>query len=342
MVMKKIGAMVLSFSLMGWLVFPQVVFSAEKDGKNKNVPAEEVKKSVYTVAVLPFEASGDELKNVAPEVSQLMTTYLSGKEGISLVERDKLDKAISEMGLGISGTVDPQTAAQIGKIVGAKILISGRVFAVQSELFLVAKIIGAETSQVLAESVSLLVKNSYADATQQLADKVVATITAQGEVLVAEKKTEHDTLEDLKLLTEGKQNLPTIAVTMTERHVGQPALDPAAETELNLSLSSLGFKLLDAAKTTEQPDIEITGEAFSEFGMRNGNLVSCKGRVEVKVLEHSTGKIIAVDRQTEVAVDLSEQIAGKAAIQKAAKEIAIRIVPKILDSLKDAKAFVSE
>ena len=206
MVTKKIGAMVLSLSLMGWLALPQAVFSAETDGQEQNVPAEEVKKDVYTVAVLPFEASGDELKNVAPEVSQLMTTYLSGKEGISLVERDKLDKAISEMGLGISGTVDPQTAAQIGKIVGAKILISGRVFAVQSELFLVAKIIGTETSQVLAESVSLPVKNSYADATQQLADKVVATITAQGEVLVAEKKTEHDTLEDC-LATLGAQRL---------------------------------------------------------------------------------------------------------------------------------------
>ena len=62
----------------------------------------------------------------------------------------------------------------------------------------------------------------------------------------------------------------------------------------------------------------VTGEAFSEFAGRHGDLVSVKARVEVKAVDRKTGKVLAVDRQTAVAVDLAEQVAGKTALQEAA------------------------
>jgi len=62
--------------------------------------------------------------------------------------------------------------------------------------------------------------------------------------------------------------------------------------------------------------------------MRKGNLVSCRARVEIKVRDKATGQLLAVDRQTSVAVDLSEQIAGKTALQQAAAELAERVIPK--------------
>ena len=40
--------------------------------------------------------------------------------------------------------------------------------------------------------------------------------------------------------------------------------------------------------------------------------------------------MLATDRQTAVVVDLTEQIAGKAALQKAAAEIAERMLPKLV------------
>jgi hypothetical protein len=75
--------------------------------------------------------------------------------------------------------------------------------------------------------------------------------------------------------------------------------------------------------------VELVGEAFSELGMRKGNLISCKARVELKAIQKSTGKILAIDRQTSVAVDLSEQIAAKSALQKAAQVLA----PRFLDTM---------
>jgi hypothetical protein len=84
-------------------------------------------------------------------------------------------------------------------------------------------------------------------------------------------------------------------------------------------------------KSEAKPEIEFVGEAFSEFGMRKGNLISCKARVELKVRSKANGQILAVDRQTSVAVDLSEQVAAKTALQNAAAELAERVIPTVVN-----------
>jgi hypothetical protein len=76
--------------------------------------------------------------------------------------------------------------------------------------------------------------------------------------------------------------------------------------------------------------VEITGEAFSAIGLRKGNLVSCKSRVEVKVHDVSARKLITVERETSVAVDVAEQPAAKTALQNAAAELAERLLPKLV------------
>ena len=86
-------------------------------------------------------------------------------------------------------------------------------------------------------------------------------------------------------------------------------------------------------RSTAKADVEITGEAFSAFGLRRGNLISCKARVEVKAHARKDGKVLAVDRETNVSVDITEQTAAKTALQLAAAELAGRLAPKlILDS----------
>jgi hypothetical protein len=83
-------------------------------------------------------------------------------------------------------------------------------------------------------------------------------------------------------------------------------------------------------KSDKKPDIEITGQAFSAYGMRKGNLVSCRSRIEVKIHERIGGKILVQDSQTSVAVDIAEQTAAKTALQNAADELAERLLPKLV------------
>ena len=82
--------------------------------------------------------------------------------------------------------------------------------------------------------------------------------------------------------------------------------------------------------STNKADIEITGEAFSEYGMTKGNLQSCRARIEIKARDVASGNIIAVDRQTSVAVDLAELVAAKSALQDGAGELAERVIPEMV------------
>jgi hypothetical protein len=145
--------------------------------------------------------------------------------------------------------------------------------------------------------------------------------------LIAKVETREDRIAKIKKSIAGS-NPPSVSIKIGERHFGQPVIDPAAETELGLILKESGFNLVDD-KSPEKAEVEITGDAFSAFGMRKGNLISCKARVEVKVRKR-TGEILAVDRQTSVAVDVTEQSAAKNALQIATADLAEPLAPKLV------------
>ena len=283
----------------------------------------------FAVAVLQFAGDSEPMREIGGEMAALVAASLATNPRLILVERTELDAALAELELGLSGTVSPTTAARLGFLTGAKILVSGRILAQRNELTLLAKIIGTETTRMLAETVTFDVEASRVDAARQLAGQIGSAIEARGGELLASEVPGTDAMAELRALVAGK-DLPTVSVAIDESHVGRPVLDPAAETEIGLLLQSLGFKLLDRGSAAAPVDIELVGEAFSEFGLRTGNLVSCKGHVEVRAIERSSGRILAIDRQTEVAVDVGEEIAGKEAIQKAAAAVGARIIARIV------------
>jgi hypothetical protein len=279
---------------------------------------------ILTVAVFNFESKDEAVRDLGPKVAALITAALSADPQIITVERAELEKVMGEQEMGLSGTVSPETAAKVGHLTGAKVLVTGRVFTVDKETIIVAKVIGAETSRVYGDMASGTPASSITDLSSALARKIASIVTEKADTLVAKVESRESRIGRIKKSVKSSP-IPSVSVKIGERHFGQTVIDPAAETELELILKECGFTLV-GDKSPAKADIEITGEAFSAFGMRKGNLVSCKSRIEIKV-QKRTGEMLTTDRQTSVGVDIAEQTAAKTALQNAALDIAERLVP---------------
>jgi hypothetical protein len=283
---------------------------------------------VLTVAVFDFESKDEAVRDLGPKVATLVNANLSAEPQLITVERAELEKALGEQELGLSGTVTPDSAAKVGQLTGAKVLVTGRVFKADEQTIIVAKIIGTETSRVYGEVVTGKPGAAITDLSAELAKKIAADVTQKGDTLVAKVESREDQVAKIKKKL-GDKKLPAVSVKISEQHFGQFVIDPAAQTELSLILQQCGFTVVDSG-STNKPDVEISGEALSEFGMQKGNLKSCRARIEIKARDVASGNIISEDRQTSVAVDLAEHIAAKTALQNGADEMAERLLPKLV------------
>ena len=284
-----------------------------------------------SVAVFNFQnAESGKLANKGAEAALLLSTQLSTSPEIMLVERQELEKALGEQELGLSGTVSTETAAKVGNLVGAKVLITGRVFEAGSKSYIVVKIIGTETSRVFGEAVTFADASALDKAVGELAPKVAAIIKSQGAALVAKVEDPAARLDHLKKAVAGKK-LPSVVISVSEQHLSRAVIDPAVETELKLTLQQLGFEVIDQKESVKTADVTIRGEAITEAAGRHGNLISCRSRVELKAVHNPDGKLLLADRQTDIAVDLAESTAAKSALENAARKLIDRLVPKIAE-----------
>lgn len=287
----------------------------------------EEKQTIYAAAILPFQERGMGAKGYGEKVADLLFASLASDPHIWLVERADLDKALAEQEIGAAGMADAESAARIGKLTGAKLFITGSVIDAEPNLHLVAKVISTESGRVAGESV----KGRFSDSIDSLAGSLAAAISRvvaeRGRELVPSVAEAPDRLAAIKQAL-GDRPRPRLEVRIVERHIGQGAPDPAAETEFIKLAREAGFPVV-GPNSTEKADIVVQGEAFSELAMRRGNLVSVKARVEIKATDRAGGDLIATDRQTGVAVDLAEHIAGKAALQEAAAMLAERLLPRL-------------
>jgi hypothetical protein len=282
-----------------------------------------------TVAVLDFQTSGEKLDKKGSEVALLLGTHLSTAPNVLLVERQEIEKILSEQEIGLGGAVTPESAAKVGALTGAKVLITGRLFESGNQLYLVAKIMSTETGRVYGEMTTLPNVAGMDKAATELSGKIDGVIAKHADALVAKSEDPAKRIERLKKIVSGKK-IPTVMVQVTERHLSHAVIDPAVQTEIELTLQQLGFEVITEKDATKKAEVIISGEAFSELGMRRGNLVSCRSRIEIHLTQADNGKLLLSDRQTDVAVDLAENIAAKKALENGARKLIDRFISKLV------------
>jgi len=82
-------------------------------------------------AALTKKIAVTEFRNDRPNISgkieaDLAKHKLDGKQYFTVVSRQDLNKVLAEQKVGSSGLIDPKTATQVGKLIGAQAIISGK------------------------------------------------------------------------------------------------------------------------------------------------------------------------------------------------------------------------
>jgi len=310
------------------------VFVAPGEAKEQSA-AESNSVASVTVAIIDFESKAPGNPELGSQVSDILTARLSIYDQFQLVERKKLEKLLKEHEMNLTGMVETGQAVKVGRMIGARLMIFGRAFTVDKDLYFVAKIVGTETSRVKGVMAKGNMEGSLSEVIDQLVDKLVEGLEKWTPQLLPKNQKLVNRIARLKRRLKDKK-LPTVAIVVPESHVNRRVVDPAAETEIKQIFQKVGFNVIavKGQKGAEDPyvkdvDIMITGEGFSEFGARIGGLVSCAARLEVQATHRTSRKIITSERTTRRAVDLSEAIAAKTALQAAGHELAIKLVEKI-------------
>jgi len=335
---SRVWCVVVVASLIsGGVVYGKETEEAATPEKNQATASVKAVDSV-TVAIIDFESKAPGNPDLGQQLGDVLTARLSIYDQFRLVERKKLQELLQEHQLNLSGMVETEQATKVGKMLGARIMVFGRAFTVDRDLYLVAKIVGTETSLVKGVIVKGKLESNLSDIIDQLVDKLVEGLEKWASQLLPKTEKFQNRMKVLKQQLQGKE-LPSVAIVIPEFHINRPVVDPAAQTEVKKIFKEVGFEVIEAKGP--QPagaDIMITGEGFSEFGARIGGLVSCLARLEVQATYRISQRIVASERTTRRSVDLSEAIAGKTALQAAGHELAIKLIEKIaLDIYKDVK-----
>src|SRR5688572_8077844 len=80
------------------------------------------------VALLDFDANMPGNAELGKQITEALTAVLTGEAGFTLVDRAAMHRTLQEHELNLTGLVNPDQAARIGKLVGAKVLVTGKAF----------------------------------------------------------------------------------------------------------------------------------------------------------------------------------------------------------------------
>lgn len=131
------------------------------------------------VAVLPFEDGGwkdmekEDRAALAVGLQQFLLNELQQNTNLRIVERNALRQVLDEIDLGTSGRVDAETAARIGRIVGARYVVLGTFTDLGgSQPMLTGRIVSVETTEVLRGEQALGESDEMYQMVVQLAGRV--------------------------------------------------------------------------------------------------------------------------------------------------------------------------
>lgn len=107
------------------------------------------------IAVLSFENGGsygkdkEDFDALRKGIAAMLISELAQNRNVRLVDRGEIQRLLDEQGLAVAERVDRETAAKIGKLVGARYMIAGSFIDLYGDFRVDARIIDVETGEIL-------------------------------------------------------------------------------------------------------------------------------------------------------------------------------------------------
>jgi hypothetical protein len=302
-----------------------------------------------TIAIINYETKKVS-ESTGEQLADLMSVHLSSSGVLNVVERKKLKELMGEQELGQLGFSTPETSAKVQKLFGAQFFVQGKIFPIGEKIFITTELISTETSLKKTFLVQMSLDTNIDVLAETVANKCLETYANNGQEMKPQEVLSADK-EVLKAV--GNISWPVFAVDIPEKHMQALIPDPAAQTEMISLLQKCGAKVKEQSREVKSDlleggtkniilpldgcDILISGEGFSTFGAKRGDLFSCKARLELKAIDIKSGELLAVAADSVAGVDTSEALAAKKALQQTAEKIFRSFIPTVLKAWEKSR-----
>jgi len=134
------------------------------------------------IAVLPFDNSGSYGQNkenfdaLQKGIAGMLISELAANPAARVVEREQIQSLLDEQNLGAGGRVDPQTAAKIGKLVGARYIITGTFVDFYGDFRVDLRLVNTETSEIIKVESDRMQRDHLFDIIRSLATRLMKDV----------------------------------------------------------------------------------------------------------------------------------------------------------------------
>jgi len=111
---------------------------------------------IQTIAIMEFDNYSvgkyqEELGYIAKGLADFFETDFAQISDLKVVERDKIDYVLREIEMAQAGKISPETAIQVGKLLGAQLMVFGNITQLDAKnTHMLVKVVKVETSEIIA------------------------------------------------------------------------------------------------------------------------------------------------------------------------------------------------
>ncbi|NLF38521.1 hypothetical protein GX586_03700 [bacterium] len=128
------------------------------------------------IAAFSDETGGRVGEGMAEAVRDLLLASLATRPGMRLVDRDDLERVLSELTLTLSGLTDPARGVQVGRLLGAQRLVTGSILPGEEGVALVAHVLDVETGVVQTSCKAEGPASEVPERASELADRIAEAL----------------------------------------------------------------------------------------------------------------------------------------------------------------------